>query len=1124
MADDIGRWLEDLGLSKYADAFAENEIDSTVLPDLSEADFEKIGIPMGPRKKMLRAIKKLNVAAQGTESTVEARVGRAVSAEAERRQLTVMFCDLAGSTALSERLDPEDLREVLRAYQENCSEIIGRYDGHIAKYIGDGLLVYFGYPQAHEDDAQRAVRAGLEIVAGVAGLRERIGQPLNIDLAVHLGIHTGLVVAGEMGAGDTREEMAIVGETPNVAARLEGLAEPGSVLISASTHTLIEGLFVCEDLGPQSLKGLSEPVGVYRVQGETDARSRFEAAASRGLTPLVGREQEIALLLDRWEQAKEGEGQVVLLSSEAGIGKSRIAQMLRDRVAAEDHVRLRYQCSPYHTNSALYPFIDQLGRAAGFARDDPFDIRLDKLESLLAQSSTGPAEAVPLLAALLSIPTGDRFGPLEMNPELQKERTLAALIGQMNGLAAHRPILIIFEDAHWIDPTSQELLDLMVDQAQAIRALVVITYRPVFTAPWGGHPHVTSLTLNRLGRRQSETMVGVLTGNKPFPEEVLSQILAKTDGVPLFVEELTKTVLEAGFLKEEEDRYVLTSPLPPLAIPATLHDSLMARLDRLSPIKEIAQTAAAIGREFSHELLAGVSSASDEELVDALAQLADAELIFRRGTPSQASYIFKHALVQEAAYESLLKSKRREIHGLIAQVLEEKFPERANAEPDLLAHHYTEAGLAEPAIGYWQKAGTRSVERSANVEAVAHLRKALELISSEPESPTCLERELDVQILLGGALTGTAGYAAPETGDAYLRARDLCQQIGDTPQIFPALYGVWNLYYVSCRLQKARGFAEEFLDQAQRQKDRARLVAAHGMVGQILTTLAEFDSARQHSEKLIEYWDPKKDRSLGVLYGEHPAISILGYQSWIYWFLGYPDQALERSRRALEAAYGLSHATSTGLALMFTSWHHKFRREPEVVLERAEKLIALSAEQSLPFWLALATALKGWAKAEQGEADEGIARMQEGLAAARATGAQIFVPGLLALLAEGYLKAGQYDKGLSLIAEAFSTVERTGERWHETELHWLKGTLLLAGASQNEVEAEARFRQAIAVAQDQGAKSMELRAATSLARLWSKQGKDEEAYNLLTPVRGWFTEGFETPDLKEANALLVEVG
>jgi class 3 adenylate cyclase len=720
MAPDIGEWLDDLGLGKYTKVFAENEIDLATLPHVTEEDLKVLGLTLGARRKLLAAVERLDHEIK-PKSGARVDGDRAGGTEAERRQLTVMFCDLAGSTELSERLDPEDLREILQAYQKACSEIIGRYEGHVAKYIGDGLLVYFGYPKAHEDDAQRAVRAGLEIVSGVAGLSGRIGAPPNIELAAHLGIHTGLVVAGEMGAGDTREEMAIVGETPNIAARLEGLAGPGSVLISDSTHSLIEGLFVCEALGPQSLKGISEPVAVYRVKGETTARSRFEAAASRGLMPLVGREQEMALLLDRWEQAKHGEGQVVLLSGEAGIGKSRITRMLRDRVASEDHVRLRYQCSPYHTNSALHPIMDQLERAAGFARDDPARVRLGKLESLLAQSSRQPAEAVPLLAAVLSIPTGDRFPPLELSPEAQKERTLAALIDQIKGLAENRPLLIIFEDAHWIDPTSQELLDLIVDHAQALKALVLITYRPVFASPWGGHPHVTSLTLNRLGRRQSQSMVRALTANKSLPDEVLDQILAKTDGVPLFLEELTRTVLESGLLKEEEDLYVLAGPLPPLAIPATLHDSLMARLDRLSPIKEVAQTAAAIGREFSHQLLSEVSTATDEGLEDALAQLAEAELVFRRGKPPQATYTFKHALVRDAAYESLLKSKRRELHGRIAEALEQSFPERAEVEPELLAYHLTEAELTEPAIAYWRTAGLRAIERSANVEAVAHL-------------------------------------------------------------------------------------------------------------------------------------------------------------------------------------------------------------------------------------------------------------------------------------------------------------------------------------------------------------------------------------------------------------------
>jgi predicted ATPase len=814
---------------------------------------------------------------------------------------------------------------------------------------------------------------------------------------------------------------------------------------------------------------------------------------------------------------------VVLLSGEAGIGKSRIAQMLRDRVAAEDHVRLRYQCSPYHTNSALYPIIDQLGRAAGFARDDSFDIRLDKLESLLAQSSTGPAAAVPLLAALLSIPTGDRFAPLEMSPELQKERTLAALIGQMNGLAERRPVLIIFEDAHWIDPTSQELLDLMVDQAQAIKALIVITYRPVFTAPWGGHPHVTSLTLNRLGRRQSQTMVGALTANKPLPDEVLGQILAKTDGVPLFVEELTKTVLEAGFLKEEEDRYVLTGPLPPLAIPATLHDSLMARLDRLSPIKEIAQTAAAIGREFSHELLAGVSSASDEELVDALAQLADAELIFRRGAPPQASYIFKHALVQEAAYESLLKSKRREIHGHIAQVLEENFPEKAEGEPDLLAHHYTEAGLAEPAIAYWRKAGLRAIERSANVEAVAHLTKGLELFSALPDSSERPQDELALQAPLASALTAAKGWAAAETGTALMRARELCGEIGDTPQMFEVLYGVWNYFYVAGDLHAGLELAEKCFELVRHEGKRTRLVAAHSALGQNLTSLGRFDTAQDHLEKSIALYEPEEDRSLGLVYGEDPGILSLGFLNLVLWLKGFPDQAIAGSHKALDKAEELSHAVSTGTAYVFVGKLRCLRRETKEAQKIAQTMIEYSTEQNLPFFGAYGRVLSGWALAEHGRSEEGIVQMHRGLAEWTATGSGFFVPLLLALLAQGYARCSKFEDGVKSLDDAFDAVRRGGEKLWESELHRLKGALLLSQSAKNEIEAEARFRKAIEVARDQSAKSFELRAATDLARLWQGQGKINDARGLLVPVYEWFTEGFDTPDLKDAKMLLDEL-
>ena len=906
MARDIGTWLEDLGLGKYADAFAENEIDLDALPHVTEDDLREIGIALGARRKLLAAIGELEPNAEPAPDQ-DAAGDRPVGTEAERRQLTVMFVDMVGSTALSAELDPEDLRDVMRRYQDAVAGAVTRYGGHVAKYLGDGVLAYFGWPQAHEDQAERAVRAGLDAVAAVGALYLDGG----VALRARVGIATGHVVVGDLVGEAGRDAEAVSGETPNLAARLQEIAGAGQVAIGAVTRRLIGEAFELEDLGLTVLKGFAEAVPMWRVTGERPSESRFEAAHAGRLATFVGREEEVDLLVRRWQQAKDGEGQIVLLSGEAGIGKSRITQTLKDRIADQSPVRLRLQCSPHHVNSALYPLISHLERVSGIALADGPEARLDKLEELIAWPSGGVTRAVPLFASLLSIPLGDRYPPLEIAPQVQKERTLEALADQLLGLAARQPVLMVFEDVHWADPTTLEALELVIDRIQDARVLGVITHRPEFVPPWHGYSHVTALALNRLGRDQCAAMVPDVARGKTLPVEVLDEIVAKTDGVPLFVEELTKTVIESGILEEKDDRYELNGPLPPLAIPSTLHDSLMARLDRLAPAKEVAQIGAAIGREFSHRLLAEVSPTGDNELNDALGQLVESELVFRRGRPPDVTYVFKHALLQDAAYQSLLRSKRQTLHRDIAKALEENFPETAETEPEILAHHYTEAGLAEQAVGYWQRAGQRAIERSANVEAVAHLTKGLDLIASEPKSPTYLERELDVQLLLGGALTGTAGYAAPETGDAYLRARDLCQQIGDTPQVFPALYGVWNLYYVSCELQKARGFAEEFLDQARRQKDRARLVAAHGMVGQTLTTLAEFDSARHHSENLIEHWDQKKDRSLGVLYGEHPAISILAFQSWIYWFLGYPDQALERSRRALENAYDLSHATST---------------------------------------------------------------------------------------------------------------------------------------------------------------------------------------------------------------------
>jgi class 3 adenylate cyclase len=623
------------------------------------------------------------------------------TADAERRQLTVLFCDLVDSTALSSQLDPEELREVVRAYQEACAKVIARYEGHIAQYLGDGLLVYFGYPQAHEDDAQRAVRAGLGMVEAMGPLNARLSQEHGVQLDVRLGIHTGQVVVGEIGGGARHEQLAL-GETPNVAARLQGLAAPHTVVTSAATVPLLGGFFACRSLGPQLLKGLTQPLEVYQVLSESTARSRLEAAGYTGLTPLVGREQEVELLRERWTQVKDGLGQVVLLSGEAGIGKSRLVQVLTEHVAAEPQAWLTpCQCSPYYQHTALYPLIDLLERVAlRFEREESPEQKRRKLEGFLVQYGLPLAEAVPLFAALLSLPLAADYAPLTMSPEQQKQKTLQAFLTILLRIAAQQPVLFVIEDLHWVDPSTLELLNLLVDQGPTARILALLTFRPDFNPPWTGRSHLTQVTLSRLPRRQAAEMTSRVAHGNALPPEVVEQIVAKTDGVPLFVEELTKMVLESGLLQERDDHYALTGPLPPLAIPTTLHDSLMARLDRLAAVKGLAQLGATLGREFTYELLQAVSLWDEGTLQQGLHQLVAAEFLYQRGLPPQATYVFKHVLIQDAAYQSLLRSTRQQHHQHIAQVLEERFPEVCETQPELLAHHYTEASINAQAIPY----------------------------------------------------------------------------------------------------------------------------------------------------------------------------------------------------------------------------------------------------------------------------------------------------------------------------------------------------------------------------------------------------------------------------------------
>jgi TOMM system kinase/cyclase fusion protein len=1042
--------------------------------------------------------------------------------DAERRQLTVLFCDVVGSTPLSEQLDPEDLREVVRAYQQMCAEVIQRFEGHIAQYLGDGLLVYFGYPQAHEDDAQRAVRAGLDMLTAMGTLNTRLAREKGVRVAIRMGIHTGPVVVGEMGGGDRKEQLAL-GETPNIAARLQSLAAPNSVVIGERTRQLVGGAFDVEELGLHALKGVSAPMRVYGIRSESAAESRFEAASARGLTPLIGREEELGLLRQRWHQAQAGEGQVFLLAGEAGIGKSRLIQTFHERVAAEPHLRLRYQCSPYYSNSAFYPIMAQLERAARFVRDEPPAQKLAKLEDLLAQATERVADVAPLVAALLSIPTGDRYPPLDLTPQRQKEKTIEALVDQLSGLARRQPVLLLFEDAHWSDPTSLDVLDRMVHRVQDARVLAVITSRPEFEAPWKALSHVTALTLPRLSRQQGAAMVERLTAGKALPQAVLTQILAKTDGVPLFVEELTKMVLESGLLREREDRYELTGPLPPLAIPSTLQDSLMARLDRLSTAKEMAQLGAILGREFSYEVIRAVAPWDEAPLQDALAQLVDAELLYQRGVPPQATYLFKHALIQEVAYLSLLRSTRQRFHQRIAQVLEARFPEIAETQPELLAHHHTEAGLLAQALGYWQRAGQQARQRSANAEAIAHLTTGLAVLQSLPDSPERSRQELVLQTTIGPAFMAIKGYAAPEVEHAYARARALCQQLGDTPQLFPVLLGLVEFYIVRAELHAARELAEQFLTLAQRVQDPELLLEAHLAMGTTLYYLGALEPAHAHLHRSIAFYNAQQHRSHAFLYGMDPRVLCLSHTALVLWLLGHPDQALDSSRESLALAQELSHPHSLALALDLAAWLHQFRREEHLTRERAEALIALATEHGFTLYQALGTILRGWALAQQGRVEEGVAQMGHGLAGWRATGAELVRPYYLALLAEAYEKAGQAEEGLLVLAEALALVRTSGERRKEAELYRLKGELLLARSPEHHPEAEACFHQALAVARRQQAKSLELRAAMSLARLWQQQGKRLEARALLAPIYGWFTEGFDTADLQEAKALLEEL-
>jgi len=1031
---------------------------------------------------------------------------------AERRQLTVMFCDLVGSTALASRLDPEDLREVIGAYHHCVAETISRFDGFVAKYMGDGVLAYFGYPQAHEDDAERAVRAGLAVIEAVRRM------PTREALQVRIGLATGLAVVGDLIGSGAAQEQAVIGETPNLAARLQALAGPDEIVIPENTRRLVGNLFEYESLGDVEVKGLAAPVPAFRVLRESGIGSRFEALRT-GETALVGRDEELELLGRRWAQAKAGKGQVVLISAEPGIGKSRLAETFRLSLEGKPHIRLRYFCSPHHQDSALFPFIGQLERAARFEREDTPAARLNKLEALVAANA--PAEGdVQLVGELVSVPINGCYPALELTPQRKKEKTFEALLRQVAGLARAQPVLMIFEDLHWADPSSRELLDLTVEQIARLPVLLVATFRPEFQPAWTGQPHVTSLSLRRLGRDESEELVTGLVGNSAtLQTELREEIIERTDGVPLFLEELTKAILERGI----GDAQITATPRASLAIPATLHASLMGRLDRLgSAAKEIAQMGAAIGREFSYELLAAVSQRAEAELRDAVGRLVDAGLVFQRGASPLATLLFKHALVRDAAHSTLLRGARQRLHARIADALETHSPEMMDNQPELLAQHYAEAGLIEKSVAYWGKAGRRSAARSAMAEAAAQLQKALDGLALLPDSPERQRQELELRSSQGAVLFVLKGHGAPETGRAYARARELWEQLDFPSEFLRVPYGQSRYHVVRGEFDLALRLDEDLLSLSRQRKDSVGLVLAHYSSARNLMFAGRFGLSRTHLEQVFSFYDPISQHSLINQAGDDPYVAAGSISALAVCCLGYPDRALARSKAAIDEAWRLAHPPSLGSVLALGNMLVSVVGDDAALNERAEQLVAIAAEQGFPWWGAQGAIYLGWSKAKSGDLVEGISLLRRGLSAHRATGAELWTPHHITRLAMACEIAGEFEEAAFLLDDALKIIERTGERWLAAELNRQKGQLLLRQGYTK--AAEELYRDALSIAEEQVAKLWELRAAVSLARLRCDQGRRAEAHDLLAPIYGWFTEGFDTPDLKEAKALLDELG
>ena len=1108
---DIAEWLGRQGLGQYAQTFAENHIDYSVLPDLTEDDLEKLGISLGHRKKLLRAIDAVWGTRQARDTTKVARTGAEATSpvqhrEAEFRQITVMFCDLVGSTQLSEKLDPEDLQKIINSYRRECSTAIRRYGGEVARYLGDGVLAFFGWPYAHEDDAPRAVHAALEIVSVVTKISE------SVTLACRVGVCSGPVVVGEIRNSTASWSMDAVGETPNIAARLQTLAEPDTVLISESTRRLVSATFDLQSLGPQALKGITEPVRAYRVLAAKSAGSRFEAAHAGTLTPLVGRSSELRLLLDRWEKVKEGDGQVILLSGIPGVGKSRLLHELKSHVEEEPHILLHHQCSPYHNQSAFHPVIEQIEQAAHLIAREADADKITKLQAYLPRSTNSSIEPLLLIANLLSISTENQQHLSELTPQQIKNRTISTLVEMLLAFSVQRPTLCIFEDAHWLDASTLELLELMISRIAHARVLLIVSSRPEFRPTWLAHANVSTHSLTRLSQAEVRTIIRDLLRGGNMPQKLVDQIIEKADGVPLFIEELTSSTLSAP-LRETLGH---TEQPASLRVPETLSDALMERLDRAAPSRRVAQIAAVIGREFSDDLLSAAARIDEEDMQSALSLLEQADIIYRVGISPFVRFAFKHVLLRDAIYNSLLKSKRQQIHADIAAILVHDFPKLVENQPEVLALHYQEASNHQMAIRYWFESGQRALAHSANVEAIANFRKALQLLNALPETPERIKQEIDIQLALGIPLIAVRGYTAAETREAFSRARTLCLRLGDIPEYFQALFGLWGNHWMCGKNDEALRMADEFLSRSRALSDPVLLMVANRVMGSTLLTLGDFQSSASHFEETIRLSTGREERPLYNLYMVGPRAASLLLLSWDLWILGYPDQALSRVSEALASGKDLGHPYTVAFAHYMTSVVHLLRGDAAHALESAERSFEMSQEQRFSLYAILSRISRGRAIGELGRLGEARVELTQGIDEARRNGVGFMLPMMDSWLADVHTKTGENEYALSFVERALTNIgDVTGRSW-EAELHRQRAQILLALDPSKLREAESHLQKSIEVARGQSAKSLELRAATNLAELWRAQGRPDEARALLEPICHWFNEGAETADLKQA--------